>query len=294
MTLTTQKENCFFGYDAGLVHTGSYNTFIGMQSAGAAAGTGSNNAAVGHYAMGSSGSSGGCAALGLRALGALGGGDRNAGMGRYGGGGITTGDDNTCIGNVAGMLDGTQSQAILTTGSNNILIGSKTSVAAADTSDAIAIGDDLCAYGADYFTTGISANRLYASIDGSSTSWSADSDERLKENIETSTAGLSFINDLRPVTYNWKKLGDIPEDMNQYIEGSEKVCRGKEYGKVNHGFIAQEVKEVIDNHPEIKEGFGMWMQDDFNVQGIADGELIPMLVKAVQELTARIEELEGE
>ena len=81
--------------------------------------------------------------------------------------------------------------------------------------------------------------------------------------------------------------------MHQYVEGSEKACRGKEYGTTNHGFIAQEVKEVIDNHSEIKEGFGMWKTDDFDIQAVADGNLIPMLVKAIQELTARIEELEG-
>ena len=27
---------------------------------------------------------------------------------------------------------------------------------------------------------------------------------------------------------------------------------------VNHGFIAQEVKAVIDNHSDIKDGFDMW------------------------------------
>ena len=26
----------------------------------------------------------------------------------------------------------------------------------------------------------------------------------------------------------------------------------------NHGFIAQEVKEAVDNHPELKDGFKMW------------------------------------
>ena len=30
------------------------------------------------------------------------------------------------------------------------------------------------------------------------------------------TAGLSFINDLRPVTFNWKKEKDIPEEMKAH------------------------------------------------------------------------------
>jgi hypothetical protein len=72
--------------------------------------------------------------------------------------------------------------------------------------------------------------------------------------------------------------------------------------KVQHGFIAQEVKTVIDNHSEIKDGFNMWSED--NIEGrqrLAEGELIPMLVKGIQELStkndaleARIKTLEGE
>jgi len=64
-------------------------------------------------------------------------------------------------------------------------------------------------------------------------------------------------------------------------------------GKYNHGFIAQEVKEVIDNHPEIKEGFGMWSEDDADgAQRIGEGALVPMLVKSIQELSAKVEDLE--
>ena len=64
----------------------------------------------------------------------------------------------------------------------------------------------------------------------------------------------------------------------------------------NHGFIAQEVKTAIDAHSEIKDGFDMWCTDDQadgGRQRIADGALVPMLVKAIQELEARIATLEG-
>ena len=115
-----------------------------------------------------------------------------------------------------------------------------------------------------------------------------------------STAGLSFINDLRPITYNWKKAGEIPTSMPQYIEGSTDPSIGQEYGLTHHGFIAQEVKTVIDNHSEIKEGFGMWKEQNSGTQTLAPGALIPVLVKAIQELSAdnaslkaRIEALEN-
>ena len=50
-------------------------------------------------------------------------------------------------------------------------------------------------------------------LNGSDTSWAASSDERLKENIQESTAGLSFINDLRPVTFDWKQKKDITPEL---------------------------------------------------------------------------------
>ena len=65
--------------------------------------------------------------------------------------------------------------------------------------------------------------------------------------------------------------------------------------KINHGFIAQEVKAVIDNHSEIKDGFDMWQSDpNDGRQRLAPSELIPMLVKAIQELSAKVTALEGE
>ena len=65
--------------------------------------------------------------------------------------------------------------------------------------------------------------------------------------------------------------------------------------KVQHGFIAQEVKTVIDNHPEIKDGFDMWSADaNDGRQRLAEGELIPILVKAIQELSAEVKTLKGE
>ena len=123
------------------------------------------------------------------------------------------------------------------------------------------------------------------------TSISAPSDIRLKENINDSTAGLSFINDLRPVTFNWRKEKDIPEEMNTHVAGSEERFNND---KLNHGFIAQEVKETMDNHSEIKDGFAMWKEDgDDGRQRIAEGALVPMLVKAIQELSAEIEILKA-
>jgi len=139
---------------------------------------------------------------------------------------------------------------------------------------------------------GIGSNTASLGLDGSDTSWAAaSSDERLKENIETSSAGLGFINDLRPVTYNWKKAKDVDESLPQYEDSNNPVL-GKEYGETLHGFIAQEVKQAIDSHEELADGFKMWKLKDDGTQTVADGNLVPILVKAVQELSAKVEELE--
>ena len=80
--------------------------------------------------------------------------------------------------------------------------------------------------------------------------------------------------------------------MKAYKVGSEERFNND---KLNHGFIAQEVKEAIDNHSEIKDGFNMWKEDvaTDGRQRVADGALVPMLVKAIQELSAEIEILKA-
>jgi len=76
--------------------------------------------------------------------------------------------------------------------------------------------------------------------------------------------------------------------MKAYKEGSEERTMN---GKYNHGFIAQEVKEVIDNH-NLKDGFDMWSEDEADGrQRVAPTALMSVMVKAIQELSTQVEEL---
>ena len=64
----------------------------------------------------------------------------------------------------------------------------------------------------------------------------------------------------------------------------------------NHGFIAQEVKTAIDANSEIKNGFDMWCTDDQadgGRQRIGDASLMPIMVKALQELSEKNDALEA-
>ena len=100
------------------------------------------------------------------------------------------------------------------------------------------------------------------------------------------------MNDLRPITYHWRAKGEVPEWSKSYEEGSEEQYRN---AKHNHGFVAQEVKSVIDAHSEIKDGFSMWTEheDLGGQQEVGETALIPILVKAIQELSQQVEDLKA-
>ena len=204
---------------------------------------------------------------------------------------ITTGYANTCIGYKAGDN--------ITTGYAHTLIGNAVrSAYASNSSGEIGLGVGISTNGTGYFTVGSGTSKGYY-LYGSTNGFTAGSDERLKEEITDSTVGLSFINDLRPRTFKWKKRKDIPSDMPQYEEASEE--RHLKLEKVQLGMIAQEVKTVIDNHSELPAGFSGWTTDVEGTQCLDYVGFIQPLIKAVQELStkldaaeARIATLEGE
>ena len=210
----------------------------------------------------------------------------NIALGGLAGTGISTGGGNICIGKSSGVTS-----TVLTTGGNNIVIGLGANTGSASRNNAIVMGEAVVSVSNGQFTFGTGTSD--SNIANGATSISAPSDQRYKEEIADATAGLAFIKDLRPVTFKWKKEKDLPTSHRAYVEDSETRTMND---STNHGFIAQEVKTAIDAHSEIKDGFDMWCTDDQadgGRQRIADGALVPMLVKAIQELEARIATLEG-
>ena len=131
------------------------------------------------------------------------------------------------------------------------------------------------------FRTGDGGDRMRITINGSigaptGTNIYNPSDIRLKQNISTTTYGLNTISLLNPVKFNWKDGFEPTED-----------------GKDMLGFVAQEVLEVI---PEAVELFG----GDISLNGetittplrVNEKFIIPVLVKAIQELSAKNTSLE--
>ena len=213
----------------------------------------------------------------------------NTVLGYLAGYSISTGEQNTIIGGLAGDAQ--------TTANRHVIIGYNANGSSNTSFDEIVIGNNVTGSGSSTFTFGTGASD--SAIGNGGTSISAPSDQRYKESIETSTAGLGFINDLRPVTFKWKMEKDVPSDHRAYVEGSEKrVMNAKD--DLYHGFVAQEVKAVVDNHTEVKNYDELWSENDDGRQRLAPSFLIPMLTKAIQELSekndaleARVKTLEG-
>ena len=300
-------DNTAVGESAGEGITGSENTCVGRRAGeeinagnqnvciGAGAGItlygSSENVAVGYQALNAENSHGRNCAVGFGSMKVADTGDTayNTGLGYHSGVAVSTGIKNTCIGGLSGQS--------ITTGSYNVTLGYSCDVSSGSVATSIVAGQSVTGVGTDNFTFGNGSTD--SNIAFGATSITAPSDQRYKEDIETATAGLSFIKDLRPVTFKWKKEKDLPTNHRAYVKDSEKRTMND---KTNHGFIAQEVKAVIDAHSEIKDGFDMWQTDeqaDGGRQRIGDASLMPIMVKAVQELStaldaalARIKKLE--
>ena len=176
-------------------------------------------------------------------------------MGVLGGDDSTTGNYNIAMGYNSGNVNGTKT---ITIGTN-----------------VTAIGDFTTTFGAD------SEGRVSNEYDTNAT-WSRTSDIRWKKDIITNTdCGLSFINDLRTVTYKWKAPSERPPELIGYdAEKTEPTHKEKMYG-----FIAQEVKESLDKSG-ITDFNGWTMDKKDGSQGVSYEMFVVPLVKAVQELSA--------
>ena len=97
------------------------------------------------------------------------------------------------------------------------------------------------------------------------------SDQRLKENIQDIDVGLDAILKLRPRKYDWKA-------------GKGKGTKG------DRGFIAQEFEQVFPDL--ISEWQDPAPEGDAPYKSVRQ-DIIPVLVKAIQELTARVVALEA-
>lgn len=119
------------------------------------------------------------------------------------------------------------------------------------------------------------------------------SDRNLKTEITNSALGLDFVKALRPVSYKWISGGKHFEYDEEDVR-KENPTITDVAGKRNHyGLIAQEVKEALGD-----TDFGGWVSEDVTdenaTQSLRYDQFIAPLIKAVQELSAKVDTLETE
>jgi len=203
----------------------------------------------------------------------------NTGVGRDTLGALTTGDNNACYGAYAG--DG------IATGSNNICLGYGADVNDSAAANQICIGTSVTASGDNYVTIGkASPNFIYNGFTSNAT-WTRASDERLKKDINTNEEiGLDFINDLRTVNFKWK----APSEIDEGVSGHNSNIHEHDHTDKLYGFIAQEVKAVLDEKG-ITDFNGWHTNKSNDIQGISYEMFVVPLVKAIQELSLEVDEL---
>ena len=129
--------------------------------------------------------------------------------------------------------------------------------------------------GFDMYSTGAAAYRFYVGWGGTvfatNTTISAISDARLKENVQDIDVGLGAILALKPRKFDWK------------------AGKGKDI-KGDRGFIAQEFEQVFPNL--IDEWKDAAPEGEAPYKSVRQ-DLIPVLVKAIQELAAEVNALKN-
>jgi hypothetical protein len=231
--------------------TGFLNIAIGNQALNDTVG-GNNNIAIGHQALSNNNTiSARNVAIGNNSGQDLGLGTDNTFLGHQAGQAITTGSQNTVIGAKA-------QQASFLSGNNNIVIGYNAEASSNTVSNQITLG-----------------NNSITTLRCQATTITSLSDARDKKEIIELSAGLDFVNTLKPVEFVW-------DDRDK---------TGKHNIK-DFGFIAQDLKKSQEDI-DLAETLKLVYEENPEKLEASYGKLIPILVKAIQDLSKEIKILKN-
>jgi hypothetical protein len=174
----------------------------------------------------------------------------------------------------------TFTQAMTLDASGNLLVGLTVDSFApakgvsmfAGNSSRVAVGHANGTASGDYYHSFAYNSTVIGSITQNGTTgvlFNTSSDYRLKDSVKPLSGGLARINALKPSIYKWKSDGSAGE-----------------------GFLAHELAEVV---PFAVSGEKDAVNADGSIksQGIDMSRIVPILVAAIKELTARVEALEA-
>ena len=146
----------------------------------------------------------------------------------------------------------------LITGSNNTVIGFNAATAATGTSNTITLG-----------------NASITTIRAQVTTITSLSDARDKTDVTALPVGLDFVKSLNPVKFTWQM-----REPNEVKDGTSEA-----------GFIAQDLKAAQEASGA--SYLGLVYDDNPEKLEASPGKLVPVLVKAIQELSERNDLLEA-
>jgi hypothetical protein len=211
------------------------------------------------------------AAFGVEALGNCSSGSRNFAYGYAALFSVTSGGNNIAMGDACGYN--------VSSGSNNLLFGQNAG---------------RTGYQSPQSIGGVStaSNQIHMGNESHSTariqiSWTVNSDSRDKTDVTPINVGLDFVKDLNPVTFRWDKRSDY-EDRTP--TGENKL------EELTLGFLAQEVETVEKSYGyDVANKTNLVVDRDVENDGfgLTYEKMIPILTKAIQELEARVQELEN-
>jgi len=288
--VTTGVENVFVGGESGdAVTTGSRNTFVGYNSGGAAT--------TGTY---------------------------NAFLGRSSGSAMTTGGKNSIIGSYNGNQNGldirsSSNNIVLSDGDGNYHIhidssGTKVMRGSGVTGAQIGNGTSSGSYfgnaGDFYSSRATSSTSIHARFyntngqigrietSGTSTAFVTSSDYRLKENVTYDWDATTRLKQLKPSRFNF--IADADTTVDGFLAHEVETVVPEAVSGVKDGLQvwneADELPKDKDGNPTVSVGDNKLDADGNTMpeyQGIDQSKLVPLLVKTIQELEARITALEN-
>ena len=117
---------------------------------------------------------------------------------------------------------------------------------------------------------------------GSATAFNTSSDYRLKENVVTDWNGTTLLKQLKPSKFNF--IADADTTLQGFL--------AHEVSSIVPQAVTGE-KDAVYSAEDVAENIGA-VEGQPNYQSIDHSKLVPLLVKTIQELEARITTLEGE
>ena len=252
---TIGSENTALGYKSLFFNiTGNKNTASGLASLYSNT-TGDENTAVGYYSLYSNTEGYDNTALGSHSLYSNTGGYHNTAYGPYSLYSNTIGHGNTGLGTNAGNSIGT--------GNYNTCLGYGANPTSQSASNQITLG-----------------NGDITSLRCNVTTITSLSDARDKKNIKDLNLGIDFLMKIKPRLFNW--------DKREWYENN-KSDGSKMKEQPTAGFIAQELDEVQTT--QNSEWLNLVLKDNPEKWEATPGNLLPIMVKAIQDLKKDNDEL---